>query len=639
MRPDTAPIIYTMTRATVSRWLAGLAALCLVLLTGCQTTSWPVDQPSPGPAASGASAEAHAEAARAFQQQALEAGVGEAGELWLSAADSWAQAGRLDEARFALGRVDRETLSAADRSRLYLVLADLAMLSGRADEAEVLLDKARNRLPSSSRSRYEALYAQLVAMLADPATQEIAQAAQISDSMTQYDPAKSVDIMVVLEPVSSGELAIRALNPRAARQLTGWLDLALVVRRNLVKPENVTAAVAEWKARHPYHVLTEGQALDTWLRYRQRFTPPARVAVLLPGSGRLQAAGDAIRDGLLSAYVEDPGGAELLFFPTGDDPQSAIAAYFSALDAGVDQVIGPLRKESIETMLNLPGLRTPMLALNDIPGDFLPQAGLEGQIRGISLSQEQEVVAATQHAVESGYQRALVLAPETEWGERMALAFEAEFLQEDREIVASMRYLESENDHSAMLQRALKIDESKQRKRELERTLQTQIEFEPIRRDDVDVIFMAANTAQARQIRPQLRFHDAGDIPVYAPGRVFSGQPDRAGNQDLNGIRFPITPWQLEHDKQGSLPELASIRGGSMAPLYALGRDAWNILRWRSLMAADPEFWFTGDSGDYRTLGRSTLTREPAMAVFRGGLPQWLEDSEEQVSAFDDGES
>jgi outer membrane PBP1 activator LpoA protein len=627
-----------MTGAVVNPWLAGLAALFILLLTGCQTTTWPEGQQPAKPAASGASAEAHAEAARAFQQQALEAGVGDAGGLWLSAADSWAQAGRPDEARFALRRVDRGTLSPAEQSRLYLVLADLAMVSGRTDEAEILLDKARSRLPSSSRGRYEALYAQLLDMLASPATQEIALAAQISDSMAQYDPSKSVEIMVVLEPVSSGELAIRALNPRAARQLTGWLDLALVVRRNLVKPENVTAAVADWKARHPYHALTEGQALDTWLRYRQRFTPPARVAVLLPGSGRLQAAGEAIRDGLVSAYVENPGNAELLFFPTGDDPQSAIAAYFSALDAGVDQVVGPLRKESIETMLALPGLRTPMLALNDLPQGFLPQPGLEKQIRGISLSQEQEVAAATQHAIDSGFQRALVLAPESEWGERMALAFEAEFLQEDREIVASMRYLESENDHSAMLQRALKIDESKLRKRQLERTLQTQIEFEPIRRDDVDVIFMASNTAQARQIRPQLRFHDAGGIPVYAPGRVFSGLPDRAGNQDLNGIRFPITPWQLEHNSRESLPELSSIRGGSLAPLYALGRDAWNILRWQGLMTVDPEFWFTGDSGNYRTLGRNTLTREPAMAVFRGGLPQRLEDTETLVIAVEDGE-
>jgi outer membrane PBP1 activator LpoA protein len=203
----------------------------------------------------------------------------------------------------------------------------------------------------------------------------------------------------------------------------------------------------------------------------------------------------------------------------------------------------------------------------------------------------------------------------------MAAAFQAEFLQDDREIIAATRYLESENDHSAVLERLLLIDESKARAQRLENVLQMQLEFEPTRREDVDVIFMAANSTQARQLRPQLRFLDAGDIPVYATERIYSGQPDPARNLDLDGVRFPTTPWELAHTSEDEIPELSSLRNGALASLFALGQDAWNMLRWLELMRKDPQFDFPGASGYYRMSASGRLQRTPAWAEFRAGLP------------------
>jgi len=604
--------------------ILGLLSLStLVLLAACATPDWgPVAEPTPRSGAEIAFSRGdYAQAASTWQQEALDAEPASAAKLRVRAADAWLLAGEPGKARDMLRWIDRSELTAQDQSRLDLVLADMALRQNRPDEADSLLRQARPALPSSARSRYESLKTQTAQQLDSPAMRDISKAAALSDSMAYYNPRNSVEMMRLLENVPSGELAIRADNPRTERQLTGWLDLALIIRQNLVIPDGITVDVARWKTRHPYHLLSEAQALDTWLSYRQLFHPPRKVAVLLPGSGRMQAASEAIRDGVMSAYLENSGGAEIVFFPSGDDEQSAISAYFNALDSGVDWIIGPLRKESIEAMLNLAGMATPVMALNDLPADFIAPAYLAGRVSGISLSQEAEAAAAAAHAAASGYQRAIVLAPESAWGERMAYAFEAEFLQEDREIVAAMRYLESQNDHSATLQRALKIDQSKARKKKLENTLQMQLEFEPSRRDDVDVIFMAANAGQARQIRPQLRFHDAGDIPVYATGRVFSGQPNPSRNQDLNGVRFPATPWQLVHTGKEEIPDLSSLRKGTLGSLFALGKDAWNLLPWLDLMNKDPDFVFPGQSGYYRAAGSKGLTREPAWAEFSRGRP------------------
>ena len=607
---------------------AALLAVWLSLwLSACGTTpdSWTAEPESTASAEAAFSRGDFQQAARSWQQQALDVGPERAAALRVRAADAWLLAGKPASATDALRWVDRDDLSPGDRSRLDLVLADLALRNDRPDEAELLLRKAKPSLPNASRNRYEALYSKVVQVLSSPGSRDVAGAAKRIGNMTYYDPNAALALVRSLERVSSRELAIRSENPRGERQLTGWLDLTLAIRQNLVDPEHVTAAMSGWKSRHPTHLLTAQQALDTWLRYRQTFRPPRRVAVLLPQSGRLQAAGEAIRDGLMSAYLENAAGSEVQFFATGDDGQSVISAYFNALDAGVDWIIGPLRKESVEAMLGLAGMSTPVLALNDLPEGFTPLPGLDGQVTGISLSQDRETAAIGRQAVRSGYENAIVIAPENAWGERMALAFESEFLREDQKIVAAARYLDSDNDHSAALERVLKIDESKARGKLLENTLQMSLEFEPVRRQDVDVIFLAANSRQARLIRPQLRFYEAGDIPVYATARMFSGQPDPARNQDLNGIRFPATPWQLDHTSRRDIPDLASIRDGSFGSLFALGQDAWNLLPWLGLMQKDPDFVFAGQSGYYHRATDQSLDREPAWAKFRRGRPAPLE--------------
>lgn len=603
-----------------------LFPLLVWLVSACTTMEPPgaVTTPRLSDAAAAYARGEYAEAAELWQQEALSAPQKQASSMRVSAADAWLLGGEPENAQRLLRWIARPDLGPGDQARLDLVLAELALLKQRPDEAHALLRSARTALPAASETRYEDLLGRTQAMLASPASRNIARAAQLTGDMQSYDPVRAVEIMQDLAGVSSGELAIRAENPRAERQLTGWLDLALTIRQNLVVPDGVSQAIADWKIRHPTHLLDESQALDTWLRYRQTFSPPRRTAALLPASGRLAAAGEAVRDGLMTAYLAQPGGAELLLFPTDDETQSAIAGYFSASDAGVDWIVGPLQRDAVEAMVNLAGLTVPVLALNDLPAGFVAPPGLDGRLSGISLSQEAEAAAAAAHAGASGFERAIVLAPESAWGNRMAAAFEAEFLQGDRQIVTAARYLESQNDHSSVLERVLQIDASKARKERLENTLQVPLEFEPARREDVDVIFMAASSLQARQIRPQLRFLDAGDITVYATGRVFSGQPDPAGNQDLDGVRFPAVPWELQHTSKESVPELASLRGGSMGALFAIGQDAWNVLPWLDLMRGDGDFAFPGASGSYRMGRDGGLIREPAWAEFRGGVPQPL---------------
>jgi hypothetical protein len=81
---------------------------------------------------------------------------------------------------------------------------------------------------------------------------------------------------------------------------------------------------------------------------------------------------------------------------------------------------------------------------------------------------------------------------------------------------------------------------------------------------------------------------------------------------------------QIRYASMRDQSQTSSLKSGGFAALFALGRDAWNILPWLELMRSDPDFHFKGQSGSYSHGPAATLQREPAWAVFRNGIPVHL---------------
>jgi outer membrane PBP1 activator LpoA protein len=267
----------------------------------------------------------------------------------------------------------------------------------------------------------------------------------------------------------------------------------------------------------------------------------------------------------------------------------------------------------------------PVLLLNEPAGNDMVNPDQSAIVNSLSLSRSEEAAAIASSALAQGQKQAIVIVPDNAWGTRVEAAFTTVFEQGDGQISAATRYSRAARDHSAMLTQLLKIDASKQRKTDLQAWLGIPLTFEPSRRDDFDFVFMAANPMEGRELKPLLRFHDAGDVPVYAMGRIYSGKVNPASDQDLNGIVFPTTRWQLATPNETTLA-LKSVRGGAMGNLYALGQDAWRLLPWLPLMQKDPDLWFPGGVGALRLQANGRLYREPAWAQFNAGRPvsyQW----------------
>ena len=129
------------------------------------------------------------------------------------------------------------------------------------------------------------------------------------------------------------------------------------------------------------------------------------------------------------------------------------------------------------------------------------------------------------------------MAPDNAWGKVLLASFTAELQAQGGQILDYQLYDPRNPDFSSSIQRLLLIDESRARRDRLSANIGIQLEYEPRRRADIDLIFMAARAPAGKLIRPQLRFHYAGAVPTYSTSAIY--EEGSRNNSDLNAIKFP----------------------------------------------------------------------------------------------------
>jgi outer membrane PBP1 activator LpoA protein len=256
--------------------------------------------------------------------------------------------------------------------------------------------------------------------------------------------------------------------------------------------------------------------------------------------------------------------------------------------AGAEQIIGPLLREDVQAAADYSGHRPPVLALNFLA---LDQTAPDNFFQ-FALSPEDEARSVARRALADGRRRAVALVPGGDWGQRVLAAFTEELNAGGGTVLASSSYNAGSADHSSSISSLLRINDSKTRARRIEAIIGGSVNVQPRRRGDIDFIFVPSTAQQARQLRPQLRFFYAGDIPAYATSDAYDG-----------GLMFPDMPWVLTGSLAVSRARAAlrTAYGENAAPrgkLFAFGYDAWTIaagLRAGGGASLTPVAGLTGD--------------------------------------------
>ena len=304
-------------------------------------------------------------------------------------------------------------------------------------------------------------------------------------------------------------------------------------------------------------------------------TAAPHIAVLLPVSGRAAAAATSVRDGFMTAYYQTPLAERprVRIYDTGS--QSVADALALAIGKGADFIVGPLTREEVTAAAEYPGPRPPVLALNFLPADHPPPA----QFYQYALSPEDEARMAARRVLEDHHRRGVALVPAGDWGTRVLAAFKQELQAGGGDLLGTAFLDSGRTDYSAPITEVLRINDSIARARRLESVLGTKLQFEPRRRSDIEFIFAPAQASVERLLRPQLRFHYAGDIPTYATSDAF--EPDVRANEDLEGLMFPDMPWMLGGDLADAVHAAAREAWPTGGPyrgrLFAFGFDAFRL--------------------------------------------------------------
>ena len=509
-----------------------------------------------------------------------------------------------------------------------LVNARLFYSERQYDKALFLLDNIDNdeHFKREQEVRISLLRARILVkrnQLIASAEQRIFIASLLRDPEQQERNHSAIWRTLIQVPVSELETETRAAS---SRELRGWLALALLHRFFIDDVARQDEQLKIWLAEWPDHPAANPLPAELAALHESTANLPNSVTLLLPLSGKLAAAGAAIRDGFFAAYYSSGQHAAIrVNVVDSDAARNFKQQYVNLADNATDLIIGPLQKGRVQMISRLEELPAPTLALNYV--DTATTAPFFYQF-GLSAADEASQIA--ERAMMDAHRRALVISPDTSWGNRAAEAFKEQWIELGGVTLDQVRFQQAET-VSASIKKALHVDISENRARRIEQIVQSQIEFSPRRRKDVDMIFLAARPQEARSLKPILAFHYGGNIPVYATSHIYSGRRQWRKDSDLNGIVFSDMPWILEPDQplKSMLQKFLPAESDRYGRMHAFGADAFRLISRLGQLEANAGAMLRGATGSLYMTADKQVHRRLDFAEIKRGLPVRVPDTQQ----------
>ena len=556
-------------------------------------------------------------------------------QFYLRAALAFWQSVELEQAKDSLSKVDRQQLSSTQQLDATTLEAELYLAQSEAEQALTVLiaidltnvsDDQKKKILELKITAY-----QLTENWLELALAHIQLAPLLPDSEKEQNQQSLWQALMSLTPQ-----ALDLFNPGMPPAIdSGWFALAYAVKAYQTNPEALIVAIEDWQRNYPNHPADPAlykQKVKTGTRLPEQLHD---VVILLPETGNYASVAQAIKQGIIAARYADQSRTQLHFLDVSTDNTTGTSnvwqRYQQAIELNANLVIGPLDKKSIQILADSEELPIPILALNRLENhvhkDNLFQFG---------LAPEDDAISAANFAINQGYQRAVVLAPSGDWGNRISSAFNDQWLNNGGILLNQTNYNQSESDFSATITPLLGLEASKQRYRALKQTLASPLEFEPRRRQDIDFLFLVARPLKARQLMPQLKFHRSGNLPVIATSHAYSGHEDTQQNIDLNGLIFNDIPWIFSETASAdpaymALHDNQTDNFNSFVRLYALGADAYHLISELNSLSRSSSVTFQGATGVLSIDEAGYIHRQTLWATFNQGkislLPSVADDT------------
>lgn len=530
--------------------------------------------------------------------------------LHLLSADTYIQSGDNKSAQIELDLINQAELTAEQRSKFNLLAAQIDLDKGEAEHALRKLKFIRPVFLSKADklNYYHSLaFAQV---LTGNVLQGVSSRIKLGYLLEQPEQ-QHANMAAIIDMLSLLPEEILNIQAGIEAELKGWMALAKILGQRDQVSVDMSGLIRQWRSSYPGHSANP-EFLLAYLSAPQMAAPAMDqssslaltddgfVAVLLPTSGPYAPAGKAVKEGMQAAYRVSASSAPRLPLRFYDSAYDDIAVvYNQAVAEGARKVVGPLVKEQIQSLAWHTDLRVPVLALNHVENlsqDNLYQFG---------LSPIDEAEALASKAISDGRQSAWVLVPNTSQGQRIGDYLVSAWQNHGGTVAGIYNYDPRQHD---IVQRF--------------NQLLTTSSF-PSGQQPSRALLLSSNDEVARELAPELKYHQNTDIAVYAMPTIYSGRPAPVQDAELGLFSFCDVPWLFSDYYGGALSQFALQSSWlglpeSLVRLIALGIDAYNLLDHLDQLTTTS---YAGATGKLSLNGDNRIVRKLVCAQFKGGVP------------------
>ena len=600
--------------------LVAYAGCILAFISGCAPTTTLETVPAPVTAIESADSSTLSRAQDLLQQAQTDQ---QPDGLLLDAATLFLAGGDALASRKALLTIDAAQLSNLDYSQFIILQARCSLALNSAAEASNYLQEQRFLVVSATFD-------------VERQRQTIQLRAEIDLALGNIE--QSLQHYIRLAALNREQKSIRAVHDQLWYQLNdqpfsylqqgqshsdntlaGWLQLAELHRRYQVNHSAQQLAYDDWRQRWRTHPAAK--VPPTAIKnYAKSASAPQQIGLLLPLQGQYETPSYTLLDGFMSAYyhllAQDQQSNETMpdIRLYDSSAESMAQAYNHAVEDGADIIIGPMRRAEVESLLSLEALPVPTISLNRIDNDdqLQPQ-----NLYQFGLSPLDEVRQIADRAWLKNQRNVLVVAPDNSWGNRATAFFNDYWRRKGGTVLSQVSYPAAIKDFTPLLKPPLQIDLSEERGRQLKRFINSRIQFDVRRRQDIDLVIVLGYPVVARQIKPALDFLYASDLPVVATSHIYNGSQQVSLDRDLSRVEFSAMPWTLPGQLVNSLQPDERLHT-AYRHLYAVGHDAFLLHKNITNLASDNALPLFGATG-MLSLQSGIVVRQPKWAVFQRG--------------------
>lgn len=351
-------------------------------------------------------------------------------------------------------------------------------------------------------------------------------------------------------------------------------------------------------------------------------TSPRQIAVLLPFNSNFASAAKEFEQGFNQAHANNYNSSkpQLRFYDVGSgDIQTKMNI---ALQNGAELIVGPLGTRASKTAL---GINSPVPILT-IGGQTFDNQSNQFTF---SLTPESEGIAIAQHARAQGFQNAVILTPNTPQSARLSDAFQNTW-QALGGTIETHEFSSGEYDHSTPVKLALGIYGSEQRYTELSNVIGIKPKFNVSRKESIDMILLASNYNDTKNLKPQLNFFDAFSVPTYGASSLNPLSAPTGEKADLDGLIIPempalVSPNNAENANNAPSQDNANLNNpninNNVSRLQALGFDSYQIIPILNQLKTQ-QTSYQGKTGKLLMDMNGNIVRIPSWAKFSSGKLQ-----------------